>query len=168
MCMSNSHLGTLILQGTIITHRMSCVLDSDYNENVVLECSLYGTSCSIAPYNPEQPTNAMTDLPSAIHPDILPRLDPEYVALHNAHIAHRIPPHTIPWHSDIRKASPIPGGSPVRTVGAVKDISLQNCKIRAFIPEGTPPPEGWPVLLYIHGGENLYMLCSNECSTKSL
>ncbi|KAG1804004.1 Alpha/Beta hydrolase protein [Suillus variegatus] len=94
----------------------------------------------------------MSDLPSAIHPDILPRLDPEYVAFHNIHLAHRVPPHTIPWHPDIRKAPYIPGGSPIRTVGAVKDISLQNCKIRAFIPEGTPPAEGWPVLLYIHGG----------------
>lgn len=55
MCISNSHLGTLILHGTTITHRMSCVLDSDYNENVVLECSLYGTFGSIAPYNPERP-----------------------------------------------------------------------------------------------------------------
>jgi hypothetical protein len=95
----------------------------------------------------------MSELPSAIHPDILPRLDPEYVAIHNEHIAHRVPPHTIPWNPDIRNAPYIPGGSPVRTVGAVKDIKLQNCKIRAFIPEGTPPPEGWPVLLYIHGGE---------------
>ncbi|KAG1861801.1 Alpha/Beta hydrolase protein [Suillus subalutaceus] len=94
----------------------------------------------------------MSDLPSAIHPDILPRLDPEYVAIHNAQIAHRVPLHTIPWHPDIRKAPHVPGGSPVRTVGAVKDISLQNCKIRAFIPEGTPPQEGWPVLLFIHGG----------------
>ncbi|KAG1749216.1 Alpha/Beta hydrolase protein [Suillus lakei] len=94
----------------------------------------------------------MSDLPSAIHPDILPRLDPEYVAIHNAHMAHRVPPHIIPWHPDIRKVPYIPGSSPVSTVGAVKDISLQNCNIRAFIPEGTPPPEGWPVLLYIHGG----------------
>ncbi|KIK32770.1 hypothetical protein CY34DRAFT_18813 [Suillus luteus UH-Slu-Lm8-n1] len=94
----------------------------------------------------------MSDLPSAIHPDILPRLDPEYVKIHNVHLAHRVPPHAIPWHPDIRKAPYIPGGSSVVTVGAVKDISLQNCKIRAFIPEGSPPPEGWPVLLYIHGG----------------
>ncbi|OJA14194.1 hypothetical protein AZE42_12665, partial [Rhizopogon vesiculosus] len=60
----------------------------------------------------------MSDLPSAIHPDILPRLDPEYVAIHNEHIAHRIPPHTIPWNPDVRNGPYIPGGSPVRTVGA--------------------------------------------------
>jgi len=59
----------------------------------------------------------------------------------------------------------MPGSSPIRTVGAVRDISLQNCKIRVFIPEGTPPPEGWPVLLYIHGGENRMYL--SECFTES-
>jgi hypothetical protein len=102
--------------------------------------------------------NTMSDLPSAIHPDIHPRLDPEYVAIHNEHIAHLVPPHTIPWHPDIRNSPYTPSSSPVRTVGAVKNIQLQNCKIRAFIPEGTPPPEGWPVLLYIHGGESHSLL----------
>ncbi|KAG1886813.1 Alpha/Beta hydrolase protein [Suillus fuscotomentosus] len=75
----------------------------------------------------------------------------------------------IPWHPHIRKAPYIPGGSPVRTVRAVKDISLQNCKIRAFIPEGTPP-EGWLVLLYIHGGgwtlgsiDTLNLFISRQC-----
>ncbi|KAG1723202.1 hypothetical protein EDB19DRAFT_1930265 [Suillus lakei] len=43
----------------------------------------------------------MSDLPSTTHPDILPRLNPEYVAIHNAHMAHRAPPHTFPWHSDM-------------------------------------------------------------------
>jgi len=99
----------------------------------------------------------MSDLPSAIHPDILPLLDPEYIAIYNKHIAHIALPHTLAWNPDIRKLSFNSSSSPVTTVGAVKDIELQNCKIRAFIPEGTAPPEGWPVLLYIHGGE-----CTNR------
>ncbi|KAG1775743.1 hypothetical protein EV702DRAFT_1114549 [Suillus placidus] len=33
----------------------------------------------------------MSDLPSAIHPEILLHLDPEYVAIRNAHVAHRVP-----------------------------------------------------------------------------
>ncbi|KAG1898108.1 alpha/beta hydrolase fold-domain-containing protein [Suillus fuscotomentosus] len=68
----------------------------------------------------------MSDLPSAIHPDILPRLDPKYVAFHNTHLVHRVLPCTILWHPDIRKALDIPGDSPVMTVGAVKDIN-NNC-----------------------------------------
>ncbi|KIJ59479.1 hypothetical protein HYDPIDRAFT_33167 [Hydnomerulius pinastri MD-312] len=87
-----------------------------------------------------------------IHPDILPRLDPEYVEFHNKHTAFVVPPHTIPWHPDIRKLPVVPGSSPVVKVGSVRDIALQNCEIRVYSPEGEPPAEGWPVFLYIHGG----------------
>ncbi|KAG6371740.1 S1/P1 nuclease-domain-containing protein [Boletus reticuloceps] len=47
-----------------------------------------------------------------IHPDVLHRLDPEYVPFHNEHIA-PVVPHTIPWHSDIHKLPVVPGSSPV-------------------------------------------------------
>lgn len=87
-----------------------------------------------------------------IHPDVLPRLDPEYVAFHNKHTAFVVPPHTIPWHPDIRKLPVVPGSSPVVQVGSVRDIALENCKIRVYTPEGEPPHQGWPVFLYIHGG----------------
>ncbi|KAF8133996.1 alpha/beta hydrolase fold-domain-containing protein [Boletus edulis] len=87
-----------------------------------------------------------------IHPDVLDRLHPEYVPFHNKHIAPVVPPHTIEWHPDIRKLPVVPGSSPVVQVGAIRDIALQNCKIRVYIPEGDPPPLGWPVFLYIHGG----------------
>ncbi|KAF9236509.1 Alpha/Beta hydrolase protein [Melanogaster broomeanus] len=87
-----------------------------------------------------------------IHPDILPRLDPEYADFHNKTTALVVPPHTIPWHPDIRKLPVVPGSSPVSKVGSVKDLAMQNCKIRVYTPEGGPPAEGWPVFLYIHGG----------------
>ncbi|KAG9315599.1 alpha/beta hydrolase fold-domain-containing protein [Chiua virens] len=87
-----------------------------------------------------------------IHPDVLPRLDTEYVTFHNDHIAYIVPPHTLPWNSDIRKLPHIPGSSPMVEVGDVKDIALEHCKIRVYTPEGSPPDEGWPVFLYMHGG----------------
>lgn len=87
-----------------------------------------------------------------IHPDILPRLDPEYVPFHNKYIAPIVPPHTIPWHPDIRELPVVPGASPVVQVGSVRDIALERCKIRVYTPEGESPAQGWPVFLYIHGG----------------
>ncbi|KAF8837907.1 hypothetical protein BDN67DRAFT_955922 [Paxillus ammoniavirescens] len=87
-----------------------------------------------------------------IHPDIHPRLDPEYVEFHNKHTAFIVPPHTIPWHADIRKLPVVTGSSPIVKVGSIRDIVLKNCKIRVYTPEGEPPAEGWPVFLYIHGG----------------
>ncbi|EGO03532.1 hypothetical protein SERLA73DRAFT_47021 [Serpula lacrymans var. lacrymans S7.3] len=94
----------------------------------------------------------MADLPQAIHPDILPRLDPEYVAFHNIHIAPRVPPHTLPWDPAIRNHPAVPGGSPIVKVGSVRDFTLETCKLRGFTPEGGAPTEGWPVLVYFHGG----------------
>lgn len=97
-----------------------------------------------------------------VHPDVLSRLDPEYVAFHNKGIAFVVPPHTLPWHPDIRKLPVVPGSSPVVQVGSVTDISLENCKIRVYTPEGDPPPQGWPIFLYIHGG--LFLLLSvSQC-----
>ncbi|KAH7926463.1 hypothetical protein BV22DRAFT_1032839 [Leucogyrophana mollusca] len=95
---------------------------------------------------------ATTELPQAIHPDILPRLDPEYVTQHNIHIAPRVAPHTLPWDPSIRLHPAVPGGSPVTKVGSVRDIALQNCKMRVFTPESQAPAEGWPVFIYFHGG----------------
>jgi len=94
----------------------------------------------------------MAELPQAIHPDVVNRLRPEYVEFHNEHIASRVPPHAVPWDPKIRNAPTVPGGSPVQKVGSVRDIPLQNHKIRVFTPSGTPPEKGWPVYIDIHGG----------------
>ncbi|EIW80577.1 hypothetical protein CONPUDRAFT_57021 [Coniophora puteana RWD-64-598 SS2] len=93
----------------------------------------------------------MSDLPQAIHPDFINRLRPEYIKFHNEHIAHRVPPHKLPWDPAIRHI-PAPGGSPVQKVGSVRDIPLENHTIRVFTPSGSPPEKGWPVYIDIHGG----------------
>jgi len=94
----------------------------------------------------------MSDLPQAIHPDVINRLRPEYVKFHNEHIAPRVAPHTLTWDPAIRNAPAVPGGSPVQKVGSVRDIPLQNHTIRVFTPSGSPREKGWPVYIDIHGG----------------
>jgi acetyl esterase/lipase len=91
--------------------------------------------------------------PQAIDPDILPRLDPEYVAFHNKYVAHLVPPHTLPWNPAIRNGDTVPGSAEVLSVGSVQDYDLSHCKVRVFTPEGTPPPDGWPAYIWYHGGE---------------
>ena len=91
--------------------------------------------------------------PQAIDPTILPRLDPEYVEFHNEHVAHVVPPHTLPWDPAIRKGVTVPGSSEVLKVGSVQDYELSHCKVRVFTPEGTPPPDGWPAYVWYHGGK---------------
>jgi hypothetical protein len=92
--------------------------------------------------------------PQAIDPAILPRLDPEYVAFHNEHVAHLVPPHTLPWDPAIRKRTTVPGSAEVLQVGMVQDYELSHCRVRVFTPEGVPPPGGWPAYVWYHGGKS--------------
>lgn len=87
-----------------------------------------------------------------IHPDILPKLLPEYVDFHNANTAFAPAIHEIPWDPACRKNPPVVGGSEPLPVGSVKDLPLSHCKMRVFTPEGQPPADGWPVFLFLHGG----------------
>ena len=92
-----------------------------------------------------------------LHPDIIPRLDPEYAAYYNDHLANVPPLHTLPWNPEVRKNPPVAGASEPLNVGLVKDIPLSKCKARVFWPEdpSKAPEGGWPVFLFFHGG--LYM-----------
>lgn len=88
-----------------------------------------------------------------IHPDILPKLLPEYVEFHNANTAFVPAVHTVPWDPAVRQGPPVIGGSTPLPVGSVKDIPLSHCTMRVFTPEGPAPSEGWPVFLFFHGGQ---------------
>ncbi|KDQ63587.1 hypothetical protein JAAARDRAFT_203007 [Jaapia argillacea MUCL 33604] len=96
----------------------------------------------------------MADLPvfQPLHPDVVDRLDPEYVAFHKANLLHVTPTHQRTWDPSIRNTPTVPGSSPPLKVGSVKDIDLKHCKARVFTPEGNAPEGGWPVMIYFHGG----------------
>lgn len=95
-----------------------------------------------------------------LKPDMIARLDPEFVAYYTEHLSHVPPLHTLPWNPDVRKKPPVAGASEPLKVGLVKDISLSKCKVRVFWPKdpSEAPEGGWPVLLYFHGGE-----CIPQC-----
>lgn len=90
-----------------------------------------------------------------LHPAVVPRLDPAYVEFHNEHIINIVPPHTLPWHPSIRSGPAVPGASEPLQVGSTKDYDLSHCKVRVFTPPGNAPSDGWPALLYFHGGKSL-------------
>ncbi|KII94065.1 hypothetical protein PLICRDRAFT_153379 [Plicaturopsis crispa FD-325 SS-3] len=87
-----------------------------------------------------------------IHPDIVARLDPEYVAFHNAHLINLPPTHTIAWDPAIRNGPAVPGGSEPLEVASTRDYPVKNCQVRVFTPKGSPPAGGWPVFIFFHGG----------------
>ena len=96
-----------------------------------------------------------------IHPSVIPKLDPEYLQFHNDHLQYITPPNTLTWDPSIRNAANAPavlGSSEPLVVGRTQDYDLPNTKVRSFTPEGTPPStQGWPVLIYFHGGEICYL-----------
>lgn len=94
----------------------------------------------------------MSTTASPLHPEILPRLDPEYAAFYNEHLADKPGLHEIPWSPSIRDAPAQPGGSEPLPVGSTRDIDLGTCKARVFTPEGEAPSKGWPIIVYFHGG----------------
>jgi len=89
---------------------------------------------------------------NVIDSSILERLDPEYVAFHNAHLLDCVPTEYRPWDPKIREEPAVPGASQPREVGSIKDFSLSKTSIRTFTPKSERPPNGWPALIWLHGG----------------
>jgi acetyl esterase/lipase len=89
-----------------------------------------------------------------LDPDFVHRLNPEYVEYHKANLLYKPRQDQLPWDPSIRHLPLVEGGSEPLQVGSVKDYSLSKFKIRVFTPEGEAPADGWPVLIYFHGGRH--------------
>ncbi|KAF9447994.1 hypothetical protein P691DRAFT_730483 [Macrolepiota fuliginosa MF-IS2] len=88
----------------------------------------------------------------SIHPSVINKLDPEYVAFHNANLLDRVPTELLPWDPAIRLGPTVPGTSDPLEVGGIQDHSLSKTNVRVFTPKGERPNEGWPVFIWFHGG----------------
>ena len=95
---------------------------------------------------------ATPEITQPLHPSILPLLDPEYRAFHEANLLHFVSPHLLPWSPSIRDRPAVPGGSEPLKVAAVKDFALTHTNVRTFTPFGTAPEKGWPAFIFFHGG----------------
>lgn len=89
-----------------------------------------------------------------LHPSVRPLLDPEYVTFHDRYVQYVEPEQLNPWNPNVRTRYTWPyAGSPIGEVGSVKDIRpCENFNIRLFGPVGKPPSEGWPLVIWFHGG----------------
>ncbi|KAF9531237.1 alpha/beta hydrolase fold-domain-containing protein [Crepidotus variabilis] len=96
--------------------------------------------------------NTATQPKQPIHLNMIPKLDPEYVAFHNEHLINLTPPHTLPWDPAIRNGVAVPGASEPLKVAKTQDFDLPHTKFRAFTPEGQAPSGGWPLFIFFHGG----------------
>jgi triacylglycerol lipase len=94
------------------------------------------------------------------------QLDPSYVAFYNNDVRGR------------RKEDPLPFATgSIPPVSSSQDFSIErrssegpDIGLRRFVPPGTQPPSGWPLVLYFHGGgwvggnlDTENALCRNIC-----
>ncbi|KXH30358.1 hypothetical protein CSAL01_13748, partial [Colletotrichum salicis] len=91
-----------------------------------------------------------------IHPSVRAKLDPEYVALHDAIIQYMEPSEARPWDPASRSApNPLAHTTQkLSPVGRQWDEEIGGeIQVRVFVPEGPAPSEaGWPCLVWFHGG----------------
>lgn len=105
--------------------------------------------------------------PTAIPEDILPRLDPEYRDfVLSRPPSSRIPAHKIGWSLELREAinSSTAGKADPIPVGSVDTLDLGNFSILILTPDGSAPEDGWPVLIYAHSGGLLFGTARSEQS----
>jgi acetyl esterase/lipase len=108
-----------------------------------------------------------------LHTSVIHRLDPKYIEYHNSLIQYIPSIESIPWNPALRNRPPLPGGTPPLDVAATKDYPLPHGSVRTFTPHGTIPEDGWPVLIWFHGGgwmlgniSSESSLCTNMCESK--
>jgi acetyl esterase/lipase len=115
--------------------------------------------------------------PYPLHPSVKDKLDPVYVDFYNEHIFDKQQVHLQPVSASRTSGILIPGGGPKLPVGKTEDIQIQrketegpDVPVRVFTPEGERPSDGWPVLVYYHGGgwvlgniETENTVCTNLC-----
>jgi acetyl esterase/lipase len=102
----------------------------------------------------------MAPVPSfPIHPAMAARLHPQYVAFYNKHLIHQMPAHLLPLKLARENGKATPGSSEPVPVGKTEDFLVKrketagpDVRIRCFTPPGPAPCDGWPVMLYSHGG----------------
>ncbi|KIX01105.1 uncharacterized protein Z518_10171 [Rhinocladiella mackenziei CBS 650.93] len=97
--------------------------------------------------------------PYPLHESVKDKLHPEYVKFYNEHLLNAPQVHYQPVSASRVGGKIIAGGGDPLPVGKTHDLSLKrqetegpDVRIRCFIPEGEPPPDGWPVMIYYHGG----------------
>ncbi|MCJ1304819.1 hypothetical protein MMC08_007632 [Hypocenomyce scalaris] len=116
--------------------------------------------------------------PYPLNPLIKDKLDPEYVEFYNKYIINNQQVHYQPVSASRSSGTLIPGGGKLLPVGKTEDLEIKrressgpDVTVRCFTPTGTKPANGWPVMIYFHGGgwvlgnintENT--VCTNLCA----
>lgn len=122
-------------------------------------------------------TTSFPPPPYPLHESIKDKVHPEYKAFYEQYLLNAPQVHYQPVAASRVGGKIIPGGSDPLPVGKTEDIAIPrqatpgpDVTVRCFTPAGTPPPGGWPVMLYYHGGgwvlgtiDTENAVCTNMC-----
>lgn len=97
--------------------------------------------------------------PYPLHETVIKRVDPEYKAFYEKHVAHQQQAHLQPLEISRASGILVPGVASLTAVGKTQDFEFQrveskgpNVRVRCFTPKGNIPDNGWPALIWYHGG----------------
>jgi acetyl esterase/lipase len=97
--------------------------------------------------------------PFPLHESVRDKLHPEYVQFYNKHIINNQQVHFQPVSASRVSGVLIPGSGPAPEVGKCRDFAIKRVEsrgpdvmVRCFTPAGEKPADGWPVMVYFHGG----------------
>jgi acetyl esterase/lipase len=116
--------------------------------------------------------------PYPLHYSVKDKLHPDYVKFYNEHVTHQQQVHLQPVSASRSSGILIPGGGPKLPVGKTQDFTIHrretegaDIKLRAFTPSRSKPENGWPVMVYYHGGgwvlgniDTENTVCTNLCA----
>ncbi|KAH8892151.1 hypothetical protein GQ53DRAFT_134395 [Thozetella sp. PMI_491] len=87
-----------------------------------------------------------------IHPDVRPKLDPEYVEFHDKYMQYVPRDESKEWDGSARTTPSLPpGGSKPVSIGPIKDVKIGNFEARVFTPE-SDQNGSYGCLIWFHGG----------------
>ncbi|KUJ12336.1 uncharacterized protein LY89DRAFT_688084 [Mollisia scopiformis] len=115
--------------------------------------------------------------PYPLHASITSKLDPDYAAFYNTHLIDKQQVHLQPVSASRTSGVLIPGAGPKLPVGKTEDFLVPRTQtsgpdipIRVFTPATKKPENGWPVMMYYHGGgwvlgniDTENVVCTNLC-----
>lgn len=108
---------------------------------------------------PTMSTESGPQPPYPLDPSVVPRIAADYAAFYNAHIIDKQQVHLQPVSASRSSGVLIPGAGPKQPVAKTEDLAIPRTQssgpdvnLRIFTPPGTKPANGWPCLLYYHGG----------------
>lgn len=104
----------------------------------------------------------LEETPLKIHPSMIDKMAPEYVEFFNRELTDRpdiLETHKFPVAKTKAWGNKIPGQGPLKELAKIYDVEIPRTHTegppipaRVYVPKGVAPADGWPCMIWYHGG----------------